>query len=312
MEGVKQLQPGKNEASEGPRSIPRTLTRRLARGSNLPLADAHSFRRVGQALRAVSMASTALSSGRSSAAAESRCSISALAPRSQVHRPVAGNDAPGGPPSHDFARTLTGSTSHFRGQGASCGPSPGLGCPGATSAKPPSEAGGRRRPMVRLARLSPRREGLHMDGLAEADTARPRGVLRRDSLVPARSSLAGDGRPSCGARPNRLARRGVTPSQWTSKIWNASSAVADPTAGEASPLQRRASMPSPVHTDPEILGGTPVFANTRVPFQTLIDYLEDGQTLTEFLADFPTVTREQAVAALEEAKEAVLAHARPA
>jgi uncharacterized protein (DUF433 family) len=71
-------------------------------------------------------------------------------------------------------------------------------------------------------------------------------------------------------------------------------------------------MPSPVRTDPDILGGTPVFANTRVPFQTLIDYLEDGQTLTDFLADFPTVTREQAVAALEEAKEAVLAHARPA
>jgi uncharacterized protein (DUF433 family) len=71
-------------------------------------------------------------------------------------------------------------------------------------------------------------------------------------------------------------------------------------------------MPSPIRTDPDILGGTPVFANTRVPFQTLIDYLEDGQTLAEFLADFPTVTREQAVAALEEAKEAVLAHARPA
>jgi uncharacterized protein (DUF433 family) len=71
-------------------------------------------------------------------------------------------------------------------------------------------------------------------------------------------------------------------------------------------------MPSTIRTDPDILGGTPVFANTRVPFQTLIDYLEDGQTLAEFLADFPTVTREQAVAALEEAKEAVLAHARPA
>ncbi|HLW79101.1 MAG TPA: DUF433 domain-containing protein [Terriglobia bacterium] len=71
-------------------------------------------------------------------------------------------------------------------------------------------------------------------------------------------------------------------------------------------------MPSPIRTDPDILGGTPVFANTRVPFQNLIDYLEDGQTLAEFLADFPTVTREQAVAALEEAKEAVLAHARPA
>jgi uncharacterized protein (DUF433 family) len=71
-------------------------------------------------------------------------------------------------------------------------------------------------------------------------------------------------------------------------------------------------MSSPIHSDPEILGGLPVFAGTRVPFQTLIDYLEEGQALSEFLADFPTVTREQAIAALEEAKEAVLAHARPA
>jgi uncharacterized protein (DUF433 family) len=57
----------------------------------------------------------------------------------------------------------------------------------------------------------------------------------------------------------------------------------------------------------EVLGGTPVFCGTRVPFQTLIDYLEAGHPLTEFLADFPTVTREQAVAALEQAKDLVLA-----
>ena len=69
-------------------------------------------------------------------------------------------------------------------------------------------------------------------------------------------------------------------------------------------------MSSSLHSDPEILTGVPVFAGTRVPFQTLIDYLEDGQTLADFLADFPTVDREQAIAALEEAKEAVLAHAR--
>jgi uncharacterized protein (DUF433 family) len=68
--------------------------------------------------------------------------------------------------------------------------------------------------------------------------------------------------------------------------------------------------PSAVHSDPEILEGTPVFVGTRVPFQTLIDYLEEGQALDDFLADFPTVARDQAVAALEEAKEAVLAHAR--
>ncbi len=54
--------------------------------------------------------------------------------------------------------------------------------------------------------------------------------------------------------------------------------------------------------DPEILGGIPVFRGTRVPFQALIDYIEAGQTLTEFLEDFPTVTREEAVSALEAAK----------
>ena len=54
--------------------------------------------------------------------------------------------------------------------------------------------------------------------------------------------------------------------------------------------------------DPEILGGTPVFLGTRVPFQALLDYLEGGETLDEFLDDFPTVSREAAVAALEFAK----------
>jgi len=54
--------------------------------------------------------------------------------------------------------------------------------------------------------------------------------------------------------------------------------------------------------DPDILGGTPVFVGTRVPFQALLDYLEGGETLNEFLDDFPTVSREAAVAALEFAK----------
>jgi uncharacterized protein (DUF433 family) len=54
--------------------------------------------------------------------------------------------------------------------------------------------------------------------------------------------------------------------------------------------------------DPEILGGTPVFRGTRVPFQALLDYIEGGQTLDEFLDDFPTVSREDAIAALEFAK----------
>jgi uncharacterized protein (DUF433 family) len=54
--------------------------------------------------------------------------------------------------------------------------------------------------------------------------------------------------------------------------------------------------------DPEILGGTPVFRGTRVPFQALLDYLEGGDTIDEFLDDFPSVTRDEAVAALEMAK----------
>jgi uncharacterized protein (DUF433 family) len=66
---------------------------------------------------------------------------------------------------------------------------------------------------------------------------------------------------------------------------------------------------SAVHSDAESLEGTPVFVGTRVPFQTLIDYLEEDQTLAEFLADFPTVSRDQAISSLEEAKEAVLEHA---
>ena len=65
---------------------------------------------------------------------------------------------------------------------------------------------------------------------------------------------------------------------------------------------------NPIHVDPETLGGTPVFVGTRVPFQALIDYLEGGHPLADFLEDFPTVTREQAIAALEQAKELVVAH----
>ena len=55
----------------------------------------------------------------------------------------------------------------------------------------------------------------------------------------------------------------------------------------------------PIHSDPEIMGGTPVFVGTRVPARTLFDYLEGGDTLDEFLQHFPSVTRELAVAALE-------------
>ena len=63
-----------------------------------------------------------------------------------------------------------------------------------------------------------------------------------------------------------------------------------------------------IHTDPDILGGTPVFIGTRVPLQALLDYLEGGHPLADFLDDFPTVSREQAIAALEQAKELLVAH----
>jgi len=65
---------------------------------------------------------------------------------------------------------------------------------------------------------------------------------------------------------------------------------------------------SVIHSDPEILGGTPVFIGTRVPLQALLDYLEGGHPLADFLEDFPTVSREQAIAALEEGKELLVAH----
>jgi uncharacterized protein (DUF433 family) len=59
--------------------------------------------------------------------------------------------------------------------------------------------------------------------------------------------------------------------------------------------------------NPDILGGTPIFRGTRVPIQALFDYLEGGETLEEFLQGFPTVSREAAIAALEEAKHLLLA-----
>jgi len=62
-------------------------------------------------------------------------------------------------------------------------------------------------------------------------------------------------------------------------------------------------------SSPDILGGTPVFTGTRVPVQTLIEYLEGGETIDDFLQGFPTVTRDQVIAFLEEAKARMLAKA---
>ncbi len=67
-----------------------------------------------------------------------------------------------------------------------------------------------------------------------------------------------------------------------------------------------------VRSDPEILGGIPVFAGTRVPIGSLFDYLEGGESLDEFLRQFPSVKREQAIAALDYARDILLSDARAA
>ncbi len=67
-----------------------------------------------------------------------------------------------------------------------------------------------------------------------------------------------------------------------------------------------------IHSDPEIQGGAPVFVGTRVPVKNMFDYLEAGDSLDDFLKSFPSVTRDQAVAALELAREALAPDAHPA
>lgn len=65
-----------------------------------------------------------------------------------------------------------------------------------------------------------------------------------------------------------------------------------------------------ITSSPEIMGGTPVFAGTRVPVQTLIEYLEAGETIDDFLDGFPSVRRDQVIAFLEEAKQRMIAAAQ--
>ena len=73
-----------------------------------------------------------------------------------------------------------------------------------------------------------------------------------------------------------------------------------------------ATVPQLIHCDPEIMGGTPVFVGTRVPVKTLFQHLAAGDPLEVFLDDFPTVSREQAVATLTQANELLVAYAHPA
>ncbi len=76
--------------------------------------------------------------------------------------------------------------------------------------------------------------------------------------------------------------------------------------------ERMITTPSVVHSDPEISGGVPVFRGTRVPVQSLFDYLEGGETLDQFLDQFPSVSKRQALTALVLARDSVLARARSA
>ena len=74
----------------------------------------------------------------------------------------------------------------------------------------------------------------------------------------------------------------------------------------------RPAFDSIVRSDPNVLGGTPVFVGTRVPIKNLVDYLAAGDSLDRFLDHFPSVTREQAVAALEFAGTLLASRAHPA
>lgn len=83
--------------------------------------------------------------------------------------------------------------------------------------------------------------------------------------------------------------------------------IQTPTGGTNMPT-----LESIVTVDPEVMSGTPVFAGTRVPVKNLLDYLAAGDPLERFLDHFPSVRREQAVAALEIAADLLRTHARPA
>ena len=80
-----------------------------------------------------------------------------------------------------------------------------------------------------------------------------------------------------------------------------------PTLISRTPFRYHSPMKEPIVTSsPDVMGGTPVFARTRVPVQTLLDYLKGGETIDDFLDGFPTVTREQVIAFLEEAEEQIV------
>ena len=112
-----------------------------------------------------------------------------------------------------------------------------------------------------------------------------------------------------GLRPTALRRRAVRPQVKRDPLGAQRGRAYIEGAMQEESVKRSAPV---LHSDPEILGGTPVFVGTRVPVQSLFDYLRGGETLDEFLHQFPSVQREQAVAALELARDALVTGARPA
>ncbi len=80
-----------------------------------------------------------------------------------------------------------------------------------------------------------------------------------------------------------------------------------PDLGETGRIEGMSTLSSIIVSDPGIMSGTPCFRGTRVPLKNLLDYIEGGYPLAEFLEDFPTVSREMAIQALEDAKESLVA-----
>ena len=110
-------------------------------------------------------------------------------------------------------------------------------------------------------------------------------------------------------KPRELVRAACTFEALAAAWYNGSKEKRIPgNSGTEGQMQQRSGV---VEADPDILGGTPVFAGTRVPVQILIEYLEGGDRLDDFLDDFPTVSRAQEVAALEIVRDTLIAHARP-
>ena len=101
---------------------------------------------------------------------------------------------------------------------------------------------------------------------------------------------------------------------WTRLILEIANELGAPGDRRRSPREERQTRLDPneaVHSDPDISGGTPVFRGTRVPVRSLFDYLEGGESLDEFLKQFPSVSKEQARTTLRVARDYILTSTRP-